>query len=114
MSRVCRAVPSSQWPRSGSCDGLTADDGRWSGDDRTGRFGKGGVSSRLASPPRVARANTTEDLAEALEGGDGAGRQEVVDVRIGRAHPAGERLVAGRPGQRVEPHETVAIPAQPR
>ena len=70
------------------------------------------MGGRLAAAPRVARADAGEDLAEPLEARDGAGRQEVVDVREGGPHPAGQRLVAGRAGQRVEPDQPVAVAAQ--
>ena len=33
---------------------------------------------------------------------------------IGGPHPAGQRLVAGRAGERVEPDEAVAVAPQPR
>ncbi len=70
------------------------------------------VRGGLAAPPRVAGPDAAQDLAEPLEAGDRAGRQEVVDVRIGGAHPAGQRLVAGRAGQRVEPDQAMAVAAQ--
>ena len=73
-----------------------------------------GRGRRLPAPPDVARADAREDLAEALEAGDGAGRQEVVDVRERRPHPAGERLVAGRARERVEPDEPMAVAAEAR
>ena len=43
------------------------------------------------------RTRSGEQLAQPLEAGHGPGRQEVVDVRIGRLHPGGERLVAAVP-----------------
>ena len=72
------------------------------------------MGGRLGAAPRVRRPDAAQDLAEALERGDRAGRQEVVDVRVGGAHAAGERLVAGRAGQRVEPDEPMAVAAQAR
>ena len=80
---------------------------------RLGHPGECRVRGRLAPPSRVGRADAAQDLAEPLERRDGPGRQEVVDVRVGRAHPAGQRLVAGRAGQRVEPHEPMAVAPQP-
>ena len=80
---------------------------------RLGHPGECRVGGRLAPPSRVGRAHAAQDLAEPLERGDGPGRQEVVDVRVGRAHPAGQRLVPGRAGQRVEPHEPMAVATQP-
>ena len=68
----------------------------------------------LAASPRVTRPDAAQDLAQAFEGRDRAGRQEVVDVRVGRPHPAGERLVAGRTGQRVEPDQAVAVATETR
>ncbi len=97
-------------------DGLTADDTGRRGDapgPPGSTTGQRGVGGRLAAAPRVARPDATEDLAQPLEPGDRAGRQEVVDVRVGRAHPAGQRLVAGRAGQRVEPDQPVAVAPQP-
>ena len=58
-----------------------------------GRPGERRVGGRLAPPPRVAGADAAEDLAEALEVGDRAGRQEVVDVRDRRR--ASRRRAAG-------------------
>ena len=74
----------------------------------------GNAACEAASlPRRVSVARTPpEDLAEALQAGDRPGRQEVVDVRVGRAHPAGQRLIAGRAGQRVEPDQPVAVAPQ--
>ncbi len=81
---------------------------------RADRPGERRVRGRLAPPPRVARPDAAEDLAEPLERGDGPGRQEVVDVRVGGPHPAGQRLVAGRAGQWVEPDEAVAVAPEAR
>ena len=72
------------------------------------RMGDGG------SPARGSLARPGEHLAQPLERGERAGRQEVVDEREGGLHPRGERLVARRRGQRVEPHEPVAVAPQPR
>ena len=80
---------------------------------RLGHSGECRVSGRLAPPSRVGRTHATQDLAKPLERGDGPGRQEVVDVRVGRPHPAGQRLVPGRPGQRVEPHQSMAVATKP-
>ena len=76
----------------------------------------GSAAWAAASLPRrvSAERDAAQDLAEALEAGHGPGGQEVVDVREGRAHPAGERLVAGRAGQRVEPDQPMAVAAQSR
>ena len=96
-SRACRAAPSSQWPRSGP--------GRWShhrrrsgGAATAGPMAPGqrrDVRGGLAAAPRVAGPDAAEDLAEPLEAGDRAGRQEVVDVRVGgrasRRRAAGSR-----------------------
>ena len=71
------------------------------------RMGYGG------SPARGSLARAREHLAQPLERGERPGRQEVVDERVGRLHPGRERLVAGRRGQRVEPHEPVAVAPQP-
>src|SRR6185503_20669370 len=82
--------------------------------DRGARLTPAGVgrSRGLAAPPDVARPDAGEDLAEALEAGDRPGRDEVVDVRHRRAHPTGERLVAGRAGERVQPDEPMAVPPE--
>ena len=66
------------------------------------------------SPARGSLARPREHLAQPLERGERAGRQEVVDEREGGLHPRGERLVPRRRGQRVEPHEPVAVAPQAR
>ena len=76
------------------------------------RAGTAAWAAASLAPPDVAGPHAGEDLAEPLEAGDRAGRQEVVDVREGGAHPGGERLVAGRAGERVEPDEAVAVAAE--
>ncbi len=68
---------------------------------------------RLAPPAGVPCPDAAQDLAEPLEARNRPRRQEVVDVREGRPHAPGERLVAGRAGQRVEPHQPVAVPPEP-
>ena len=93
-------------------DGLTTDDGGWSrrrsdpADPATPRV------RRLAPRVGCRRPGRHPGSRRAARARDGAGRQEVVDVRIGRAHAAGERLVAGRAGQRVEPDQPVAVPPE--
>ena len=105
----------------GGADGSTG----WLGDERHRRRGVAGtrtggpevrrdVRGRLSPPIRIARADAGEDLAEPLQAGDAPGGQEVVDVRERGAHPRGERLVAGRPGQGIEPDEPVAAPPESR
>ena len=66
----------------------------------------------VTSASGISHATSGEDLAEAFETGHGSGCQEVVDVRIGGAHPGGERLIAGGPGEWIQPHESVAVATQ--
>ena len=70
------------------------------------------VGSGLRALPRVGGADAAEDLTEPFERCDRASRKEVVDVGVGRTHPAGERLVTGCPGERVQPDEAVAVAPQ--
>src|SRR5687768_1095066 len=50
----------------------------------------------------------TEEIGERLQALQVVDRQKLVDVRHGRAHALGERLVAGRAEEWIEPDETAA------
>ena len=87
----------------------------WAGGLRSDRSGTTGIAAWAAAseprrtsaertPPRISPSRSSEATVP-------AGRKSSM-YGYGGAHPAGERLVAGRAGQRVEPDQPMAVASQ--